>query len=761
MTEDDGELRVGERIEGKIEILRRLGSGGMGSVYEAKNLGTGRHVAVKVLLGTRISDSDSWERFRQEAHAGGRVRHANVVDIYDAGVHGEVPYIVMELLRGESLAAFVDRDGPLPVSDVVRLGVEAASGLAAAHRAGIVHRDVKPENLFLAAAEGGEPPITKVVDFGISKLTSGESLSTTRTGSVVGTPIYMSPEQARGEKDVDARADVYGLAAALYTAVTGRPPFVADNYNALIAKILTEEPPPPSALRPELPAALDAVLARALSRDRDWRSTLGELTAGLREAMSTVADPLARTVASTSAAGRAPAAIAVRTPAPPGVSGPLPRGAGRRAVAIGAAVLVVVGSALVVGIAVSASHGPERASSDDATAGAHESSMPIFADSMPGAPAGHHRLAVLATCDPGAIVDGARAWTLATRIVEEVDHYADFRPVSSAGVLNARIQMLGDAASVPDELGAIDIAQHLQADTVASLAIGQDGDELSIAVHVFATSDPSTGASLPREHLSVADLDAGGPARLGEAIAHALARHWGIAALEDELDATVSERDVPFEAHEHYLEAVQFCALGRYQECEERTRQVLAADPEFAAAYGNLACALSFGGKNDEAFEAVRQGNALLDRAPSRRDRTVIEQDRLFVEATEARTSGDAARMRRVAREIIRLNLVLAEEYLEPIAYLYAATAYQWFLGDVPTARRMFARARTLGPSLYPGFSEEARLLLDDPRTRPDAARLIYTFIECNPSSPMLDLARADAREWGLERPASSGPCRR
>src|SRR5688500_3876921 len=203
--------KAGDVLHGNIEIVRPLGAGGMGAVYEARNRRTGRHVAVKVLRPDLAIDASGCQRFLNEAMACGRVQHPNVVDVYDAGVHESAPFIVMELLRGESLAERLKHVGRLSHEEAARLVAEAAAGVSAAHRAGVIHRDLKPDNLFIAERPEGGETICKVLDFGVSKLAEEGRTPlavTTGTGVIVGTPIYMSPEQARGLKDVDVRADV-------------------------------------------------------------------------------------------------------------------------------------------------------------------------------------------------------------------------------------------------------------------------------------------------------------------------------------------------------------------------------------------------------------------------------------------------------------------------------------------------------------------------------------------------------------------------
>jgi tetratricopeptide (TPR) repeat protein len=269
--------KPGDLIDGKIEIVRMLGSGGMGAVFEGLHRRTGRRVAVKLLRPNLCSDPAACQRMVEEALACGRIQHPNVVDVYDAGACGSQPYIVMELLRGESLGTRIDRERTIAVAAAVDIAVQAAAGLAAAHAAGIIHRDLKPDNVFLVGDR------VKVVDFGISKTDDRASgLAETKTGVVIGTPYYMAPEQARGVRNIDARADVYGLGAVLFHALTGRPPFLGDNYNALIAEILTGELPSARSLRPEIPATLDAVLARSLARDPAARhASIAEFAAAL------------------------------------------------------------------------------------------------------------------------------------------------------------------------------------------------------------------------------------------------------------------------------------------------------------------------------------------------------------------------------------------------------------------------------------------------------------------------------------------------
>jgi eukaryotic-like serine/threonine-protein kinase len=250
----------------------------MGTVFEAEHIALGRSVAVKVLHATQATRKDSIRRFQQEARAAGAIGHPNICGVIDLGTLDDgSPYIVMERLLGETLADRVASEGGLPFEDVIDILIQVLSGLVAAHEQQIVHRDIKPENIFLTQRVGC-PPLVKLLDFGISKMTGGragglrqEDLNLTRTGMVMGTPFYMAPEQARGERDLDARVDLYACGVILYEALTGRRPFTASNYNALLLQILTATPRPASELRPALPPGFDTVIEKAMARRREER----------------------------------------------------------------------------------------------------------------------------------------------------------------------------------------------------------------------------------------------------------------------------------------------------------------------------------------------------------------------------------------------------------------------------------------------------------------------------------------------------------
>ncbi len=253
---------AGDLVAEKYRIERVLGEGGMGRVYEAVNVTTGKHVALKWML--KSGAPHAMARFAREARAAGRIHHANVVDVYDVVEHGQAACLIMELLRGESLSELLDREKQLSIVEAVSIGIEAARGLAASHAEGVVHRDLKPANLFLCT--GGGHSRVKVLDFGISKVTEPNAQSVTQTGAVVGTPQYMSPEQIRGIKDIDHRVDIYALGAVIYEMIAGRAPFENDHVTALLVEIATSEPVDLRTVRDDVPPELAAVVMRALAK---------------------------------------------------------------------------------------------------------------------------------------------------------------------------------------------------------------------------------------------------------------------------------------------------------------------------------------------------------------------------------------------------------------------------------------------------------------------------------------------------------------
>ncbi len=237
----------------------------MGAVYRARHAFTGANVALKIMHSGVARSKNARERFLREAQAPTSIGHPGIVKVSDAGVAEDgTLYLVLELLEGEDLGAAVER-GAVDGAALIDIGIELLDTLSAAHATGLVHRDIKPENIFLCRPSGAGPRV-RLLDFGITRQVSDTDEKLTQTGTILGTPHYMSPEQARGQP-VDARSDVYSVGGTLFYALTGRPPFTAENYNLLIVAIMTHPAPSVRAVRPEIPPDLAAVVDRALSAD--------------------------------------------------------------------------------------------------------------------------------------------------------------------------------------------------------------------------------------------------------------------------------------------------------------------------------------------------------------------------------------------------------------------------------------------------------------------------------------------------------------
>jgi serine/threonine protein kinase len=249
---------------GPYVVLDILGSGGMGIVFRAEDTQLQRPVALKVLLPSRTDMGIARLRFLREGRAAAAIKHDHVVTIYQVSEEGGVPFLAMELLTGESLEDRLERQGRLPVADVLRIGREIALGLSAAHTHDMIHRDIKPANIWLE----GEAGRVKILDFGLARV--GGEVQLTRTGIVVGTPAYMSPEQAAG-KDIDPRSDLFSLGAVLYRLVTGELPFKGDDLLGLLMAIANEPPVPPWEINPALPEALSELILSLLAKDRRYR----------------------------------------------------------------------------------------------------------------------------------------------------------------------------------------------------------------------------------------------------------------------------------------------------------------------------------------------------------------------------------------------------------------------------------------------------------------------------------------------------------
>ena len=273
----------GDVVGEKYLIERRLGAGGMGTVYQAVHEEIGKRVAIKLLNKRHAWNKTAVARFRGEALAAAAAGHPGIIDIFDLGVTSDGSlFLVMELLEGCSLRTMLERQQALDVPTTAYICCQVLSALSAAHAAGIIHRDLKPDNIFLVDTRATLFDV-KLLDFGVSRVTStsedgsvGGASFRTETGAIVGTPHYMSPEQLEGKRDLDGRSDIFAMGVILYECLTGRMPFRGDNYNAVIVSVAMDTPLPPSELVRDLPDPIETLILRAMEKDRAERHESAE-----------------------------------------------------------------------------------------------------------------------------------------------------------------------------------------------------------------------------------------------------------------------------------------------------------------------------------------------------------------------------------------------------------------------------------------------------------------------------------------------------
>ncbi len=340
-------LETGEIIDNKYQVGKLIGEGAMGAVYEGEHLRISRRVAIKVLHAAAARQPEVRARFEKEAHAVARIKSEHICDVLDVG---DLPdggaYLVMELLDGEDLDGRIKERGKLSSDDAALIAYQLLDGLATMHAAGIVHRDLKPANLFLARTpHGGEN--VKILDFGVSKFEpkQGDG-SVTATGVVMGTPFYMSPEQARGDKSVDHRSDLYSVGVILYEAVTGRLPFTGSNFQEIFFKIVLETAPGVEEVEPSADPKLAQIIRKAMSREPAERY---QSAAELQDAIGAFAASrgLALNPAHSISPGAPeapPASVGLRADAPTSAEPVAPKG---RGVLVGIVATLVVASVVI------------------------------------------------------------------------------------------------------------------------------------------------------------------------------------------------------------------------------------------------------------------------------------------------------------------------------------------------------------------------------------------------------------------------------
>jgi eukaryotic-like serine/threonine-protein kinase len=351
---------LGTTLGDAYRIVRLIGEGAMGGIYEARQLRLDKRVAIKILARELAVNGEALLRFHREAEISSQLGHPHIITVFDFGTTDSgQPYLVMEFLEGEDLASRLQRVNTLSLAAVVRIAKQVASALAETHAKGIVHRDLKPANLFLSRIQGGD--FAKVLDFGISKVRAA-STSLTNASTLMGTPMYMAPEQAKGELELDHWTDQWALACITYEMLSGRPPFVGDDTAALLYQVVHQDPPPLPQGDGNLPAEVEQVIRRALNKNPDERFPHVTAFARALEAAATgapvPAEPVDAAVAArASAIAPTPVETAATLASPADAFTPAPNPKKARG---GARKLALVGVVAVAAIAVWLVRGPLR-----------------------------------------------------------------------------------------------------------------------------------------------------------------------------------------------------------------------------------------------------------------------------------------------------------------------------------------------------------------------------------------------------------------
>jgi len=574
---------IGQTIS-HYRVLRILGEGGMGVVYEAEDLRLGRHVALKFVVHKKLDRRETVERFEREARAASVLNHPNICTVHDVGEEGGHHFIAMELLEGESLDALLTR-GPLPVRRLLEIGTQIAEALVAAHARGVIHRDVKPANVFVTSTG-----LVKIMDFGLAKilqspaaesLTGAENEVTqtsdlTTPGLAMGTVSFMSPEQVRGE-DVDARSDLFSFGALLYDMAVGEPPFRGSTPAVKLSGILERNPVPPLDVNPGLPAKLQDVILKALEKDREERyQTARDMAVDLRRLLREVDSG-----AITSTSGVIPAMTGSSAGFPAVAAAP--RGSARRKFGIGAGIIVAAAIAAAF-LLLRKPARPARPSNPTARTTVHSLAV-LPLDNLSQDPAQEF------------FADG-----MTDELIARLSRISALRVISRTSAMRYK----GSKKSLPE------IAKDLKVDAVVEGSVLRSGGRVRINARLIDAAEQQMWTeSYDRELRDVLSIQSD--------VASAIAREIRVQLAPEESSQLASKGPVDPEAYPLYLQGrIAFLRFTpeSLAEAERYFRRAIEKDPQYALAWAGLAdTEIQLAGRARPPLETMPKASSAVARA--------------------------------------------------------------------------------------------------------------------------------------------------
>ena len=574
---------IGQTIS-HYRVLRILGEGGMGVVYEAEDLRLGRHVALKFVVHKKLDRRETVERFEREARAASVLNHPNICTVHDVGEEGGHHFIAMELLEGESLDALLTR-GPLPARRLLEIGTQIAEALVAAHARGVIHRDIKPANVFVTSTG-----LVKIMDFGLAKilqspaaeaLTAAENEVTqtsdlTTPGLAMGTVSFMSPEQVRGE-DVDARSDLFSFGALLYDMAVGEPPFRGSTPAVKLSGILERNPIPPLDVNPGLPSKLQDVILKALEKDREERyQTARDMAVDLRRLLREVDSG-----AITSTSGVIPAMTASSAGFP--AVAPAPTPTARRKYGIGAG--VIVAAALAAAFLLLRKPAPPAGPATSAARTEVHSLAVLPLDNLSQDPAQEF------------FADG-----MTDELIARLSRISALRVISRTSAMRYK----GSKKSLPE------IAKELKVDAVVEGSVLRSGNRVRINARLIDSSEQQRWTeSYDRELRDVLSIQSD--------VASAIAREIRVQVAPEESSQLASKGPVDPEAYTLYLQGrIAFLRFTpeSLAEAERYFRRAIEKDPQYALAWAGLAdTEIQLAGRARPPLETMPKASSAVARA--------------------------------------------------------------------------------------------------------------------------------------------------